>query len=101
MNRPNLDTGPRTPEDDATPAFLAAIEGEMTMGRRIALLGAMPLAAGAVLLATAGGASAEPAPQSSCVAQATYNMGPPGQFQLGGEIVKLLAHLPNDSCPNF
>ena len=75
------------------------------MRRRLTLLAAVPLLSGAVVFGTAGGASADPPDNASCVAQAVHSFpGPPGQAQRHinapkfGQVVSFVAHIPPEVC---
>lgn len=78
------------------------------MRRRLSLLAAVPLLSGAVVIGTAGGASADPPDNASCVAQYVHSVpGPPGVFQSEhhlprfGQIVSSVAHIPPEVCSEF
>ncbi len=65
--------------------------------RRLVAVALLPVAGGAMTLATAGTAAAAPNHHASCVAQLTTNpeFGPPGRAEegpVGGRIVSAVAH---------
>ena len=73
--------------------------------RRLGLLAAMPLLAGAMMIGSATGASAAPSENASCVAQGVRVFGPPGQIQRRapeprfGQFVSATARQPRSECP--
>ncbi len=72
------------------------------MWKKLKLAAAVPLAAWLIALGAEPSAAA-PNENASCVAQTSQVLGPPGTGEdggpIGGDIVSLLAHFPNDACP--